>query len=119
MEVAPERPRKVSRMFPSLSRRLLIVALGLVLMVPSAAIAGPARVLPAAEDSFLSPDDILAQAWAFVSRLWEKAGCVIDPDGRKASCVIDPNGSPDDPLTSQPLDGEAGCRIDPDGRCVK
>lgn len=117
-------------MFPSLSRRLLIVALGLVLMVPSTVMAGPARVLPTAEDSLPSLSNVLTQAWALVSSLWEKAGCVIDPNGlcvvrpsptltsQPAGCGIDPSGSPET-LTSQPLDGEAGCGIDPDGRCVK
>jgi hypothetical protein len=99
-------------MSPSVSRLLLIVALGLVLMVPSAAIAGPARVLPAAQDSFLSPGDVLTQVWSLVSSLWEKAGCKIDPNGL---CVAIPSPT----FTSQPFDGEAGCKIDPSGYCVQ
>jgi hypothetical protein len=54
----------------------------------------PARVSP----------DVLSQAWRFLTEIWTKIGCNIDPDGR---CVT----------TAAPLPTKEGCHIDPNGSC--
>ena len=71
------------------------------------------------------PPDLLARAWSFLTGLWSKTGCNIDPNGRclpetpvvqpDEGCHIDPSGrcGPETPDV-QP---DEGCNIDPFGRC--
>jgi hypothetical protein len=54
----------------------------------------------AAEQTF--PASFLGRAWSFLTALWAKEGCHIDPNGR---CRI---------VTPQ---SDTGCNIDPNGRC--
>ena len=48
---------------------------------------------------------ILAQVWDFLTGVWARSGCTIDPDGR---CV---------PRPSPTTEIDSGCDIDPSGRC--
>ena len=48
---------------------------------------------------------IFTQVWEFLTGVWARNGCDIDPNGR---CVPRPNPAAD-------LDN--GCNIDPNGRC--
>ncbi len=67
---------------PSLLLTLLLVAGPLAAATPSSRGAGP---------SGLSVTGLLSEAWAFVSRIWEKAGSSTDPFGKEGS-GIDPFG---------------------------
>lgn len=112
-------------------RLSLIVALGLILLAPCVAAAQPrSQGLAITIPTLSGPADLLAQAWAFISQLWEKGGCGIDPnggeggcgidpDGRDGGCLIDPNGVCATTQTTPPVQGEGGCGIDPSGLCVK
>jgi len=66
--------------------------------------------------------DVLVQAWRFLTGIWNKEGCHIDPNGRcvtnavDTGCHIDPDGRC---ITmAAPLPAKEGCHIDPDGRCI-
>ncbi len=109
----------------SFRRKSILLVLVAVLAAPWTSIAaqsGPAAV------SASAPLDLFSSAWSFLTSLWSKEGCRIDPDGRcvpQAShplrvprtgegCRIDPNGA------CQPLstpDTNTGCRIDHSGLC--
>jgi hypothetical protein len=82
--------------------------------------------------------------WSFVTRLWAKNGCQVDPSGRclplpghaaDNGCSADPNGrclplpshaadngcSADPSGHCQAVTGSSrknGCQVDPDGRCL-
>lgn len=64
------------------------------------------------------PVDLLSRLLRLLPGLWEKAGCIIDPNGRcapvpvDAGCTIDPNGQ------CAPVVPDAGCTIDPSGGCM-
>jgi hypothetical protein len=47
------------------------------------------------------PGDLFSRLLRLLPGLWEKAGCIIDPDGRCAPAAAD-----------------AGCLIDPSGGCM-
>ena len=49
----------------------------------------------------------MTSLWSWLTSLWEKNGCAIDPWGR---CL--PGAAP-----AQPTDEDNGCSIDPGGRC--
>lgn len=63
------------------------------------------------------PADLFSRLLRLLSGLWEKEGCIIDPNGRcapvtDAGCLIDPDGQ------CAPVIPDAGCIIDPNGRCM-
>ncbi|HSS51509.1 MAG TPA: hypothetical protein VLX28_21405 [Thermoanaerobaculia bacterium] len=107
-------------------RKTVLLLLVAVLAAPwasAAAQSGPAAI------SASAPLDLFSYAWRFLTHLWSKEGCRIDPDGRctpqstqalpvprtGSGCHIDPNGA------CQPLatpDTATGCRIDPSGLCL-
>jgi hypothetical protein len=62
---------------------------------------------PAAAET--SPRVLLNRAWAYLSGLWNKTGCKIDPNGQCITAPI-PVPSPED-------QADTGCGLDPDGRC--
>jgi hypothetical protein len=82
---------------------LLLVALATAPWASAAAQSRPAAI------SASAPFDLFSAGWRFLTSLWSKEGCRIDPDGR---CM---------PQAAQPLPvprtGE-GCRIDPNGACL-
>ena len=118
---------------PSPSRRrqagLLLLVTLFLLAIPALAM-GPAAhsARSAMADDQTFPATFLGRAWSFLTALWAKEGCAIDPNGRctpgsavvptvpgqgDEGCHIDPNGSCRN-LTTQ---GDTGCAVDPDGRC--
>jgi hypothetical protein len=107
----------------SLSRVVLLGVLVLLLSGPTLYAGEPFRIGPFS----VASEGILTQFWSFVSSIWAKNGCEIDPNG---VCVLSPatatssdNGCGLDPdghcltglSTLQP--SENGCGLDPDGRC--
>lgn len=100
---------------------LLLVAVLAAPWASAAAQSGPAATsAPASLDLF-------STSWRFLTHLWSKEGCRIDPNGRclpqsaqprpvpRTGCHIDPNGTCHSLSTP---DTDTGCRIDPDGRCA-
>jgi hypothetical protein len=89
----------------SFRRKTVLLLLVAVLAAPW--ISAAAQTRPASV-SASAPLDLFSSAWRFLTRLWTKEGCRIDPNGL---CV---------PQLAQPLPepraGE-GCRIDPSGAC--
>lgn len=96
-------------MSSSILRRLIVVlALCAFLGAPATSLAGPRSTAHFSEDRTVSAP-LLSRLWNAVVRVWEKAGCSIDPFGR---CASKSQTTPD----SQQSD--AGCSIDPYGRCL-
>ena len=90
-------------MAPTTFRRLIAVfVLGALLGMPLASIAGP-RVAAQRSESQEITLEPFARLWGFLTRVWAKAGCHIDPYGR---CIV-PEVAP-----------KNGCSIDPYGRCI-
>jgi hypothetical protein len=65
----------------------------------------------------------VSQLWGFLSGLWAKNGCRLDPSGHcipgtsapgDNGCIIDPSGQ----CATSPVTAKNGCRLDPDGRCL-
>jgi hypothetical protein len=64
--------------------------------------------------------------WSRLTGLWEKAGCILDPNGGCAAgqstaetdegCGLDPNGGC--AAGQSTAETEAGCGIDPHGGCA-
>lgn len=103
----------------SFGRSAVILALALLLATPWEAAAGPrlGGALHRTAFSDSATPDFVAGFLSFVSRLWDKAGCILDPHGQcvleeKAGCGLDPHGQ------CIPTQVENGCRIDPHGGCV-
>ena len=85
-----------------LPKAVLLLVLTLLLAAPiQAGSTRPASSLPA--DSAVK--SILIQVGDFLTGIWTRIGCGIDPDGR-----CEPRPSPTGDLDS-------GCDIDPSGRC--
>lgn len=80
-----------------LPKAVLLLVLSLLLAAPIQA-AGSRPADPAAKGIF-------TQVWDFLTGVWGRIGCDIDPDGR---CV---------PRPSPATDLDSGCDIDPSGRC--
>lgn len=121
----------------SLCRPALLLVLALLLATPWDATAGPrlggTRSRAAVSES--AGPDLFSGFLSFFSRLWEKAGCKLDPHGQcipeeKAGCKLDPNGQciPTPQVDAgcgldphglcAPVQVDAGCGIDPHGGCV-
>ena len=85
-----------------LPKAVLLLALTLLVAAPiQASDIRPFAGLPTDP----SARGILAQVWDFLTGVWARGGCDIDPDGR---CV---------PRPSPTADLDYGCDIDPSGRC--
>jgi len=70
----------------------------------------------------------LVRLWSWLSQVWAKNGCGLDPSGRclpeaapaprpgaNNGCGIDPSGRCQP--AAIPLPADNGCGLDPDGRC--
>ena len=84
----------------SLRRPALILALAVFLVTPWEAAAGPRVEVAQRRDVF--SDSTFSGFLSFFSKLWNKAGCLIDPHGRCIPSTID-----------------NGCSLDPHGGCIK
>lgn len=103
----------------SFGRSAVILALVLLLTAPWEAAAGPrlGDTLRRAAFSDSATPDFVSGFLSFVARLWDKAGCILDPHGQcvleeKEGCGLDPHG------LCTPIQVDNGCRIDPHGGCV-
>ncbi len=76
-----------------LPRRLRVAPLLLILLLIAGPLAAEAHRPREAWQSRLSVSELVSEAWAFVSRIWEKSGGSNDPFG-KAGSYIDPFGNP-------------------------
>jgi hypothetical protein len=92
----------------SLRRKVVFLLLAAVLTAPGA-FAGHRLEKPrSAHNAEPAPLALVSRAWSFLTSLWSKSGCQIDPNGQ---CVSRPSLPPP---TNQ---SDAGCNIDPNGRC--
>jgi hypothetical protein len=114
-------------------RNIVLLAVLVLLTVAPWASAGPRNGSghPVRISGAVVLPDLLSRAWSFVTGVWTKEGCNIDPNGRclsapsplptKEGCQIDPGGrclsisSP--PVASPTKSTDTGCQIDPGGRC--
>ena len=90
---------------PIVRRLVFVLALSALLGSPATSLAGP-RSHSAAQHSRHQTAARAPLSWlrnALVS-VWEKNGCLIDPNGR---CLTSPQKSADN-----------GCSLDPYGRCI-
>lgn len=91
----------------SLRRKTVLLLLAALLAFPWASTASPRFESPRRAEAVASELlDLLARGWGFLTGVWDKAGCNIDPFGR---CIP---AAP--PSTTQT---DTGCNIDPNGRC--
>ena len=73
------------------------------------------------------PAERFADLWNFLTSLWAKNGCEVDPNGRclaaqvggKNGCQVDPSGNCLPGTGPARLGEENGCQVDPNGRCGK
>lgn len=94
-----------------LSRLGIVLMIAAPLATPSAFANSPSAAIP---------------FWSFLTSLWAKNGCQVDPDGRcapgltsvlpgrKNGCQVDPNGRC---LPHPSHAADNGCSADPNGRC--
>ena len=110
----------------AIRRAAVFILLGLALGISGAWASPPQPSAPGHVEKVFTSQNLFDSLGGFLTRLWLKAGCVIDPLGRfapaptqntDAGCVIDPNGRcvPAPPLS---LDTDTGCSIDPWGLCA-
>jgi hypothetical protein len=94
----------------SLRRKVVVFLLLISVLTAPGAFAGHRLEKPRpahnAEPAHLA---LVSRAWSFLTSLWSKTGCHIDPNG---ACVNSPAPLP--PPTGQ---SDIGCNIDPNG-CV-
>jgi hypothetical protein len=103
----------------SFCRPALVLALLLLVVAPWEAVAGP-RLGGAQRRAAFSESatpDFFSGFLGVLSKLWDKAGCILDPNGQcapeeKEGCGLDPSGR------CIPIQVDAGCGIDPHGQCA-
>ncbi|HSS49164.1 MAG TPA: hypothetical protein VLX28_09465 [Thermoanaerobaculia bacterium] len=88
---------------------LLLLVLLFVAAPFASAAAPPDRTVRSATGRFEAPA-LLSWLMSWLTGVWEKNGCMIDPDGR---CLAGTGAAPAPPAGGQ----NNGCGIDPDGRC--
>ena len=94
----------------SLRRKVVVFLLLAAVLTAPGAFAGHRLEKPRpAHNAEPAPLALVSRAWSFLTSLWSKAGCNIDPNGQ---CV---SRTPLPPPTDQ---SDIGCNIDPNGRCV-
>lgn len=103
------------------SRR--VIGLLLILAVAAPLTAAPIHSSDPVRFEATAP---LASLWGWLSHVWAKNGCMIDPNGRCSlgtvpsgadnGCGIDPHGGCH-PVASPLPTADNGCGIDPWGRC--
>ncbi len=119
---------------PSPQRVASIFLLAVMLIAPAATGAQPGPHDEDRRTGFVATltSELCAQWWSFLSSLWEKEGCGLDPHGAckagssdansqegKNGCIIDPNGGckPETEGSEDPAQTKEGCIIDPHGGC--
>jgi hypothetical protein len=129
-----------------LSRLGTVLLIVVPLATPSAFANSPSAAVPFWSGIVATgPAESCARFWSFLTSLWAKNGCQVDPNGRclpgprhaaNNGCSADPdgrclarpshatdNGCSADPnghcLPGRPQAVDNGCQVDPDGRCRK
>jgi len=94
----------------SLHRKVVVFLLLAAVLTAPGAFAGHRLEKPRpAHSTELAPLALVSRAWSFLTSLWSKTGCQIDPNGR---CLT---GLVTEPLPTDHAD--TGCQIDSFGRC--
>jgi hypothetical protein len=94
----------------SLRRKAVVFLLLAAVLTAPGAFAGHRLEKPRpAHNAEPAPMALASRAWSFLTSLWRKAGCNIDPNG---ACVNGPA-----PLPPPTDHSDIGCNIDPFGRC--
>lgn len=93
-----------------LARRVAALLIVLAATVPLAATAASHRSVPRSSDDQFATAPI-AWVWSWLTSIWEKNGCMIDPSGR---CLLGTGIVP-----TLPAGTDNGCGIDPSGRCMR
>ncbi|MFY9821205.1 MAG: hypothetical protein WAM82_07475 [Thermoanaerobaculia bacterium] len=88
----------------AIRRASVFILLGLTLGISGAWASPPQPPAPGHVEKVFASQNFFGSLGGFLTRLWLKAGCVIDPNGRCA------------PAPTQNTD--AGCSLDPNGRCA-
>jgi hypothetical protein len=96
---------------PSLRRSTALALFLTLVLAASGPLAGKQQRAgdsprPTVSHSQAVHDSLWSSFWSFVTGLWNKAGCSLDPYGL---CRPEPS----DPVS----DGDAGCSLDPYGHC--
>lgn len=99
-----------------LGRTLAAVVVSLTLATPWCSVAaqkspGPPQVRPTAS----TRPYIALHRWGWLTRVWAKVGCTIDPSGHGGHGLFACAASLLPDLGSYQSDGEVGCTIDPSG----
>ena len=102
----------------SLPKLALVLVLATVLAAPSAGWSAGRRF---SSDSTWArgsvTTNLMVAFWSYVTSLWGKEGCGIDPNGlctsSDAGCGLDPHGC--EPASSDTTTPKNGCGIDPHG----
>jgi hypothetical protein len=87
-------------------RKVAIVLLLAAFLASGASATGSWLWHPTPATGEASPPVLFNRAWAYLTSLWNKTGCKLDPDGR---CITVP-----DPV---PSSEGTGCKLDPNGLC--
>lgn len=105
----------------SLPKLVLVLFLATLLAVPSAGWSAGRRF---SSDSTWTgrsvTTNLMITLWKYVTGLWGKEGCGLDPSGMcknsEAGCGLDPSGcgSTNSDATTSPN----GCGLDPHGNCI-
>ncbi|HVG07426.1 MAG TPA: hypothetical protein VNM67_06955 [Thermoanaerobaculia bacterium] len=94
----------------SLRRKVVVLLLLISVLTAPGAFAGHRLEKPRpAHHAEPAPLALVSRAWSFLTSLWSKTGCQIDPSGRCASSTA--------PLPPPTGPSDIGCNIDPNGRC--
>jgi|SRR5215203_2090458 len=94
----------------SLRRKVVVFLLLAAVLTAPGAFAGHRLEKPRpAHNAEPAPLALVSHAWSFLTSLWSKSGCQIDPNGR---CLTGPA-----PLPLPTNQSDAGCNIDPNGGC--
>ena len=115
----------------SLPKLVLVLVLVTALAAPLTGWAAGRRF--SSDDTWVRTENPLVMLWSYLTGLFEKEGCGIDPNGlcknstatspttTKEGCGIDPDGRcapAPSPSGSTATNQDAGCGIDPSGGCT-
>jgi len=115
---------------PRIPRLVLALLLAAALATTAAWADGPRPASRGSSITTSAPADILAHLWIFLTGLWSKNGCEVDPHGNclpgtgsatptgKNGCHVDPSGQCLPGTGSATPTADNGCHVDPDGHCL-
>jgi hypothetical protein len=118
--------RKGIKLMRAIRRAAVFIVLGLTLGISGVWASPPQQQASRHVEQVSTPQNLFDSLGGFLTHLWLKAGCSLDPFGRcapmhtqntDAGCTLDPNGRCT-PAPPQALNTDAGCSMDPWGRCA-